>query len=173
MLSYARSRLSPRRFHTITSPVQLEALARNRLRSRAKDPQTPVAVISHPHSVWVETTEISGRKPLLPRTPFRLENPTAACQGGVVEPFRAIAARFVEPCGPPHVSAQDASDSVTASRQLSASTHASVKPRLGQKTCAFRRAGGSGVSRRRKPASVSPRTSLFTCYERFLLEQAS
>lgn len=134
------------------------------VKATTENPQTPVSVIEHSRSARAVTIEISGRKPLSLRAPFRSENSTAACQGGIGELFRASTARFVEPCDPPYVSAPDASDSVTASRQLSTSTHASVRSRRRRKTCASRSVEESGVSRRPGFASVSLRfLVLFRC----------
>jgi len=134
-------------------------------------PQTPVTVIEHPRVAWALAIEISGRKPLSPRAPFRPRHPTPLVRTVGSGSLRASPARIVEPCDSPYVSALDASDSVTASRRLSTSTHASVSFRLRSKDLRLSpcRRVGRFTTPYLRPASAGLR---FHCrfIERYLLE---
>jgi hypothetical protein len=107
---------------------------------------------------------------ITPRTvsPF---SPGSRLSGRAGRILRASTARFVESCDPPHVSAHDAFDSVTASRQRTTSTHASVWSRFRQQTCACRSIEGFGFSRCRQPASVGLWSLLFTSSSVFFSNQ--
>jgi len=107
-------------------PVGLETLEYNRLRPYRRAPRRLSPLSNTRASRGPRRIEISGQKPLSPRAPLRPRLLAPLVRTASRGSLRASSARFVEPCDSPYVSAPDAFDSVTASRRLSTSTHASV-----------------------------------------------
>lgn len=72
--------------------IALTRWARDNLRLPVKTtsyrPQTPASVTHTNALALAAAIEISGRKPLSPRTPLRLQNPKTARQGGILRPSR-------------------------------------------------------------------------------------